>query len=193
MKQVPANAGPGLAGDLLVSDVNVFGCPLDYGPISTLPNQIIYYEPFLEAFYRVAPGAGDGGTKVLDAPADPGGLVDAVEWLPDGSGFVFSQYDIFLSEGNLYRYDFATQEVTPLTNFESEFAAGDLAISPDGQYIVFERFTELTGGSDLWIMGSDGSGMQLLIADAARPSWAPTAVTQPPTLDIHLYLPGVTR
>jgi Tol biopolymer transport system component len=112
-----------------------------------------------------------------------------VQWLPDGSGFLFTKTGDFRSNANVYRYDFAQGAVTQLTQFTNAFAI-DISASPDGQWIAFERSTtiELTTG-DVWIMHHDGSDMRQLVQNGLRPSWSQRA-PQPPK---QAYVPLIWR
>jgi Tol biopolymer transport system component len=73
---------------------------------------------------------------------------------------------------NIFRYDFATRKVTQVTQLETEFT-GSFSISPDGQWIVFERSKSLDDNRqiDLWISKINGSNARLLIRNAFSPSW----------------------
>jgi len=119
------------------------------------------------------------------APTSPHGTGTA-----RGSGFLFTKGN-FLDYANVYRYDFATSAATPLTQFTDEFAI-DVSVSPDGQWIVFERSetNEFTAG-DLWIMRWDGTEMRLLVQNGLRPSWSQHAL--PPPLIPRNYIPLVLR
>lgn len=115
-----------------------------------------------------------------------------VAWLPDGSGFVFSRYEL-LQGGGLYRYDFATGQSSEIVRIPGE-AIGKLSIAPDGQVIVFERGPRLDDSNDrfywgprvlcpcqLWTVGSDGSNLQMLVEDGRAPAWSPPLPDVPVT------------
>ena len=92
--------------------------------------------------------------------------------LPDGSGFLFSNQTLMRDSANIFRYDFATRKTTQITNLQNEFT-GSFSISPDGQWIVFERSKSLDEDRpiDLWIAPIDGGNPRLLVRDAFSPSW----------------------
>ena len=73
---------------------------------------------------------------------------------------------------DIYRYDFATRKVTQVTHLENEFT-GAFTISPDGQWIVFERSKSLDDNRaiDLWIAKINGSNARLLVRNGFSPSW----------------------
>ena len=93
-------------------------------------------------------GSDNPGTKLFDTGIEQ--VID-VQWLPDGSGFLYTQTGDFRSNANVFHYDFASTDIKPLTAFTNEFAI-DINPSPDNQWLVFERSAtiELTSG-DLWI------------------------------------------
>ena len=110
-------------------------------------------------------------------------------WLPDGSGFLYTQTGDFRSNANVFHYDLASTAVTTLTTFTNEFAI-DISPSPDSQWIVFERSAtiDLTSG-DLWMMRRDGTELQLLVENGLRPSWSQRV----PQLPKKVYMSLVRR
>jgi hypothetical protein len=141
---------------------------MDWGPAPAQANQILYSSYLNGGIYLVTEGSTSVGTKLIETGIE--GVVD-LQWLPDGSGFVFTKQN-FLDRSNVYHYDFSSGDVTQLTQFTNEFAI-DVSVSPDGQWIVFERSTTnaLTSG-DLWLMRRDGTDMRLLVQNGMRPSWS---------------------
>lgn len=95
-----------------------------------------------------------------------------VRWLPDASGFLFSTQTLMRDSANIFRYDFATRKVTQVTHLENEFT-GSFTISPDGQWIVFERSKSLDDNRDidLWIARINGGNARLLVRNGFSPSW----------------------
>jgi Tol biopolymer transport system component len=94
-----------------------------------------------------------------------------VRWLPDGSGIVFSKVDMATESSNLYRYDFGTRRTTTLTKLD-DFAHA-FSVSPDGRWVVFERTRTRRDDktADLWLVGTDGTGLRLLVKDGYHPAW----------------------
>jgi hypothetical protein len=192
MYQVSANPPAGGLNEApLLNTPTVNPCLIDRGPTAATSNKILYgvYWPSDRGIYLVTEGATGPGTKLITY--DTPDLLLGLQWLPDGSGFVFSKTTDYDISSNLYEYDFATNTVTPLTDFTDELAAG-FSLSPDGQSIVFER-TPTLGGSqiDLWIMDRAGSNMRLLVNDGQIPAWGVSAPA--PVLNHRVYLPGVLR
>jgi WD40 repeat protein len=189
MKYISSQPAPGSNGDVLLTNPNVFGCPIDAGPTAALANQVLYGDMFADGIYLVSEGASGPGTELVDLG---GNILDGLRWLPDGSGFLFSHFDLYLSKANIFRYDIATEELTQLTFVEGEYM-GDMTVSPDGQYVVFQRYVPGQSGSDLWIMTIDGEDLKLLVEDGSRPVWAPAASEPPTNSDQLIFLPFVKR
>ncbi|NTV80936.1 MAG: hypothetical protein HGA24_05895, partial [Candidatus Aminicenantes bacterium] len=137
-------------------------------------------------------GNASGGTQLVTVPDYSGQNVHDIEWLPDGSGFLFAmKFTQFPPDppgmySDIFKYNFASQVITRLTSLRYDSDAGGaqgLSISPDGQQIVFERAVDPsdTNGS-LWIMNRDGSNMHKLADDAGRPAWGQTASFPAPAI-----------
>jgi hypothetical protein len=188
MYRVPSNPVAGDYGEPLLnldpssppsSDV------MDWGPAPTRVNQILYSSYLNGGIYLVTESSNSVGTKLVETGIE--GVVD-LQWLPDGSGFVFTKQN-FIDRSNVYRYDFMGGGITQLTQFTNEFAI-DVSVSPDGQWIVFERSTtnELTSG-DLWLMRRDGTDLHLLVHNGMRPSWSQDT----PRIPNKIYAPLIWR
>jgi Tol biopolymer transport system component len=140
-------------------------------------------------------GDTSGGTQMVLIYDFDGKYIHDIEWLPDGSGFLFSEnYVNFEIFSDIFEYNLATQKITQLTpSLLDESGAGGsrgLSISPDGRQIVFERAVyPFDTSNSLWIMNRDGSGLRKLANDAGRPSWGRV----PAPLDKRVYLPTVVR
>ena len=165
-----------------------------WGPTPATADQYLYssgmsiFKDDIGGIYLNTVGDTSGGTQLVlfyDYSAE---YVHDIEWLPDGSGFLFSKFHVELGYfSDIYEYNFATQEITQLTptlNDESEYGgARGLSISPDGQQIVFERAVYLSDApSSLWIMNRDGTGLYKLLDDAGRPAWGRTPSFPVPTI-----------
>ena len=165
----------------------VFACVMDWGP-TVKANQIVY------GIYGIDYGIyllteGDTGTGERLITWDDFGLVLDIQWLPDGSGFLFEKTGGFNTNGNIFAYSFATREITQLTHFTNEFAGG-FSISPDGQYVVFERGPQLgfEGTYDVWVMRRNGTEMRRLVQNGMLPAWSPRALPAPPIPRSYLPL-----
>ena len=143
-------------------------CTWDWGPTPSTVNKVLIGGGLLDAnIYLATEGGETRGEKLIGG--GPTDLMLEAEWLPDGSGFLFS-----LSTGsaaNLYKYSFASKTATQITHFENEFLRS-FSISPDGQSVVFDRAKEFRDQRpDLWVMRIDGRDMRLLVRNASSPSW----------------------
>lgn len=181
------NPPVGSVGQPLQNDTNVFPCDLAWGPTAGTANQILYYMQLGDpGIYLTTEGNTGAGTKLVALYGS--NWVFDIQYLPNASGFVFSVTDDFLGSSNIYRYNSSDASLTQLTGFSNEFAR-ELSISPDGQHIVFERASTIDGPSDLWMVGIDGSSLQLLVQNGGHPSWSQRAIQIPH----KLYIPMVLR
>lgn len=151
---------------------------LEWGPVAR-PDEVLYVGWSFEGrfIYHAEEGASAPGTPLLEFEAYEN--VFGLDWLPDGSGFVFSYAPgAFGENADLWAYSFASGTATRITSFSGEYA-GELSVSPDGSRIVFERSTELREDGwmlvdpDLWVVNRDGSGLTLLVEGAGSPDWSP--------------------
>lgn len=184
MWQISATPGPGELGAPLLNAQNIFVNALDWGPTQATADQLLYYSYLNGGIFRVKEGSANGGTRLVATEGHE--LLLGLQWLPDGSGFVFAKTGDFLSNANAYRYDFASGATTPLTDFTDEFV-GDISVSADGQLLVFERAPQRDSPTaDLWVMRRDGSGMRLLVRNGLRPSWSQRAPQTPKKVFVPL-------
>ncbi|GAC1428814.1 MAG: hypothetical protein NVSMB6_28460 [Burkholderiaceae bacterium] len=167
--KVPAHPAPGeVAAHSMIGGKEAIALnTYDLGPTPATVGQILYAGgPTNYSIRLTKEGSGEAGTALVDHHSTE--YVANVTWLPDASGFLYS-INNFLNI-NIYRYDFATKKVTPLTHFEDE-ACPVFCPSPDGKWIVFERRKMADKKTDLWIMRTDGSDMRLLVHNGAAPAW----------------------
>jgi len=150
---------------------------LAYGPTQATADKILYsgWSDGDNIFMATAGQAGPGELLVKDSLVSNGTGILGIAWLPDGSGFLFSLGGAFGHNGNLFRYDLASQEVTQLTNYEAS-STHRMSISPDGTQVAYEL---QAGGildvnsapPDLYIMNIDDSEARLLVTGARSPAW----------------------
>jgi hypothetical protein len=149
-------------------------CVWDWGPTPATANQILYTENASgdSSVYRITEGGEHPGQKLTPYSDIEYQLLFDLRWLPDGSGFLFSNQTLMRDSANIFRYDFATRKVTQITHLENEFT-GTFSISPDGQWIVFERSKSLDDERpiDLWLVGINGRDARLLVRNASAPAW----------------------
>jgi len=161
--------------DPIFADKNPLGtCVWDWGPTTSTANQLLYTENASgdSSVYRISEGGKHPGQKLTSYSDIEYQLLFDLHWLPDGSGFLYSNQTLMRDSANIFRYDFNTRKVTQITRLENEFV-GNFSISPDGQSIVFERAKSLDENRaiDLWIARVDGSNSRLLVRNGFAPSW----------------------
>jgi len=149
-------------------------CTWDWGPTPSTANQLIYSENASgdSAVFRITEGAKHPGEKLTAFSDIEYQLLFDLRWLPDASGFLFSNQTLMRDSANIFRYDFSTRRVTQITHLQNEFT-GTFSISPDGESIVFERSKSLDENRDidLWIVKISGGNPRLLVRNAFGPSW----------------------
>jgi hypothetical protein len=201
ISQIPAVPPYGSIGEQL--PVVEYASPslVAWGPTPATKNQYLYYSnsnPFkdnVRGIYINTLGDTSGGTQLVLFYDFDGQDVHDIEWLPDGSGFLFTLFYVdFEFYSDIFEYNFATKSITQLTpsllDESGNGGARGLSISPDGQQIVFERAVyPFDTASSLWIMNRDGSNLHKLADDAGRPAWG--QVPAPPAASV--FLPMVVR
>jgi hypothetical protein len=176
LNSVGVNPVPGVyVHDPLFGGKNPLGtCTWDWGPTPALANQILYTENDSDdsAIYQIAEGGSHPGKKLTSFSNIEYQLLFDLRWLPDGSGFLFSNQTLMRDSANIFRYDFATGAVKQVTRLQNEFT-GAFSISPDGQWVVFEKSKSLDENRDidLWIVPLKGGEARLLVRDGFSPSW----------------------
>jgi hypothetical protein len=176
LNSVPINPTPGeYVYNPLFNGKNPMGtCTWDWGPTPSTANHLIYTENSSgeSAIFRINEGGTHPGEKLTAFSNIPYQLLFDLRWLPDASGFLFSNQTLMRDSANIFRYDFATHRVTQVTQLQNEFT-GAFTISPDGEWIVFERSKTLDDDReiDLWIVRKDGKNARLLVRNGFSPSW----------------------
>ncbi len=142
--------------------------------------------------YQTTEGGGQG-TLLVNA-VSTGISTQELAWLPDGSGFVYT-------DGlNFYLYRFSTGQVQPLTQlnlyrYTEQLLADPVhspTVSPDGKYLMFDRRT--VNGRDLWILNLENPvELWPVTTDgrAAYPDWGTNASGSNGARKI--YIPHVMR
>jgi hypothetical protein len=188
----------GTIGDqVLQTDVSAT-CEMAWGPTPARANQVLYavndvWEDGVDGIYLAEVGGSSPGERLVALQDFEGEAINDIEWLPDGSGFIFTKQHVdFGIMSDLFEYSFATGSIAQITQFGDDEYALNFSLSPDGSQIVFELSLELFDGpTDLFIIDRDGSNMRLLVQDAGHPAWSPGAVQMP--VFQNLYIPLVMR
>ena len=149
-------------------------CNWDWAPTSAIADQIIYTENSGEgsSIYQIKEGETHPG-KLLTAYSDiQYQILNDLHWLPDGSGLIYSTVNLFRESANIFKYDFKSKQTTQVTKLENTFARR-FSISPDGQWIVYERAPthDEDKDIDLWIQKINGGSPKLLMKNATSPAW----------------------
>ena len=183
----PANTG----GPILVPNVTGFTCDVDYGPTAATANQVLYYEYWISGsnVYRATEGQSGNGDLVYTFPTD--GTLLALHWLPDASGFIYSQQDELAESANLYLVKFGDTQPTPLTSYTSQFT-GQFSYSPDGKALVYELGAAPDVTPSLWILDLGTGQSHKLVDQGSRPSWA---IKSAPEVNFSnfTFLPAVVK
>src|SRR6202171_5272258 len=120
------------------------------------------------------------GTSITNLSRSPGTFDALPRWSPDGTRIVFSRF-VGQPPLNLYRMDADGSNVVRLTNHPDTLDAFP-AWTADGRQIVFTRTPNgatgagCGGGSTIWTVNADGSGLRQLTPDsfiACMPATAP--------------------
>jgi hypothetical protein len=205
ISQIPANPPYGSIGVDLPAVEKASPKLVAWGPTPATKDQYLYSSGMhvlkdnVGGIYLNTVGDASGGTQLVLIPDYSGQILYDIEWLPDGSGFLFAlEFTQFPPDpvgmySDIFEYNFASQVITRLTSLRYDSDAGGaqgLSISPDGQQIVFERAVyPLDSTSSLWIMNRDGSNMHKLADDAGRPAWGQV----PPSITRRARVPTAVR
>ena len=180
-----------------------YTCLHSWNPTLAGSNQYLYYSSDLisdaaHGIWLNTVGDASGGTRLYHPPWPLFFEMLDIEWLPDGSGFLFNMWymsgwdPVYTCVGtglphchNIFEYNLATHQITQRTDIDDETAMR-MTVSPDGQHIVFERTTDpvFDPTSSLWIINRDGTGLHMLVDDAGRPAWGPGALAVAPAVGI---------
>jgi WD40 repeat protein len=148
-------------------------CSWDWGPTSAMTDRIIYTDNNdVSGIYMMTEGGVHPGQLLTTFSDIQYQVLEDLHWLPDGSGFLYSTTDLYRQSSNIFRYDIQSKKTTQITHLDKEFAKA-FTISPDGQWIAYERANEADSHkpADLWLIKINGSGNKLLVKDAHDPSW----------------------
>jgi WD40-like Beta Propeller Repeat len=194
-RQLSANPPINALGETLLAPSSTLGflCAAEWGPTPALADQLLYneWDSTTRGIYRTTAGSAKPGELLVEY--DVFHLLLDLKWLPDGTGFIIAVAEWRAgrwASSNLYEHSFATKQLRQITSFDAELA-GAFSISPDGQWIAFERAPNLEAFADLWLVRRDGSDMRLLATKAARPAWSSRVPQAAP--EFHVYLPAAMR
>ncbi|HGX93325.1 MAG TPA: hypothetical protein ENK35_08430, partial [Candidatus Tenderia sp.] len=156
-------SGEALGRDLFSSSAGMVGKDLDWSPAN---DTVLFQGQSGGNFgiFHIDAGGSSATQRVLDSQF-LGAVTEEQAWLPDGSTFVYST-----SDGQIYEYNPSGNDTQLLAlNYES---VEGLSVSPDGNYIVFERV--MKSSHELWILDRlQPNTLWPLVTDfATDPDWA---------------------
>lgn len=198
MYTVPIQPGIGDMGARIDVGDGVFASAVAFSPVD---DDVLFYDG--NDVYRATPGQSENPAPLVEVT----NIFSGMDWLPDGSGFVYSSFSNFLGFGNLYLYRFADATLTQLTHFTDAYAYHP-SVSPDGQHLVYAYLAAGEETPQLMIRSLDGAQTWPLGVSGAQPDWGtgaqdpqpiptPTATLVPtpsPTDGSQkVYLPAVVR
>lgn len=179
--QVRSNPPAGAWYEPLVANDAFFNvCPVEWGPTAATADQLLakdgsdWFDASVIHVITMKEGATTKPAPLFSL--DPYVDVTDLQWLRDGSGFVFARSNsLFESDVNLWEYEFAGGTLTQLTDLHLDGLMRRFSMSPDGTQVAFEVVDDLIfpTSCDLWVMNRDGSGLALLAPDAGHPAWNP--------------------
>lgn len=120
---------------------------------------------------HIANADGSGSYRLPGSPA----FLSAVDWSPDGTKFVFSDFEelfVINTDGT------GKQQLTTVQQTQDGITADvDPRWSPDGTKILFTRYRSTIAGST-WVMSADGSNQRKLFNfDSYAPYWSPEGLS----------------
>ncbi len=140
-----ANANGEFLGRPLFN-TGIIGNDLDWSPATTSPDreQVLFQGEVNGTFgIHLTTEGSSSATTLVNNSQFLGALTEEQAWLPDGSTFVYST-----SDGQIYEYN-PNGNDKQLLALNNESVEG-LSVSPDGDYIVFERVMRTS--HELWIL-----------------------------------------
>jgi Tol biopolymer transport system component len=185
---VPATPSPGTTIGKAVAGTgkNRPACVFDWAPAAVAGPPILFAGWLAESgqtdnsiYQTDEEGARLTRLVHFDAPSE---RIMAIQWMPDGSGFLFTRVE---SRGgadtstNLYRYDFSTRTFVRMTRLQDDQHVRAFSVSPDGRRVVYEvgKLFYFPADADqpaLRMIRIDGSQDRPLVANASSPAWGRT-------------------
>jgi hypothetical protein len=188
----PNSPAIGANGQLINFDFDIAGLAMVWAPTPELKDYFLYFGSVTGGQYGVKESILLGnindttGVELIDIdPNEDGNYLLGLNWLPDGSGFLYSlkrsymdmDTYIWYDVANLYVYFFATGESTQLTEVPNNTYTRDMTVSSDGSKILFEYqysgdWINANPPIDLYMMNLNTGDVSLFVEDARTPVWS---------------------
>jgi len=170
--QIPAGAGPLDIGTTLLDPDASATMSATTPTWSPTDDRILYqrYDTTPSTIDLVRADADRVGDPIL-----PATLVNGIDWLPDGSGFIASDSSGMVERANLFLADLRTGAVTQITAYATGFAIWP-TVSPDGRFVAYSYSpVPLDEATMLELhVRHLGTGVDRVIAaNALNPDWGP--------------------
>jgi hypothetical protein len=168
---LPAFPAHGQLGqDLFTGNTVLVNGSLAWSPVS---DEFLYYSilAYPHGIYRGVKGS-DVSTHPLVLETD---YVSGLNWLPDGSGFLYSTQNFGFFSNQIIKFDFTSNQATVLAD-GSIYLVGSSA-SPDGLYMAFADRADENSPYDLFGKAIDGSQQWKIASDIVSWDWGPEATT----------------
>ncbi len=168
---LPASPAVGQFGqNLFKGGTTLVNGSLAWSPVS---DEFLYYSSLASprGIYRGVKGTAVS-THPLVVKTD---YVAGIDWLPDGSGFLFATQNFGYSSNRIYKYDFKSNQATVLVEGGRYLCPAEA--SPDGRYFAFANRANENSPFDLFVKAIDGGRQWKVTSDLCSWDWGPVPST----------------
>jgi hypothetical protein len=168
---LPASPAVGQFGqNLFMGDTTLVNGSLAWSPVS---DEFLYYSSLASprGIYRGVKGS-SVSTHPLVLKTD---YVAGIDWLPDGSGFLYATQNFGYSSNRIFKYDFKSNQATVLV--EGGRFLSPAEASPDGRYFAFANRANENAPFDLFGKAIDGNRQWKIASDLVSWDWGPAPAT----------------
>jgi hypothetical protein len=156
--------------DLFTGNTTLVNGSLAWSPVS---DEFLYYSilSYPHGIYRGIKGS-DVSTHSLVMETD---YVSGLNWIPDGSGFLFSTENFGYFSNQIIKFDFSSHQATVLA--EGSIYLVGVEVSPDGLYFAYADRADENSPYDLFGKAIDGSQQWNIANDVVSWDWGPEMST----------------
>ncbi len=168
---LPASPAVGQFGqNLFTGNTTLVNGSLAWSPVS---DEFLYYSSLASprGIYRGVKGTAVS-THPLVVKTD---YVAGIDWLPDGSGFLFATQNFGYSRNQIIKYDFKGKQATVLV--EGGRFLWPAEASPDGRYFAFANRADESSPFELFVKAIDGNRQWKITSDLVSWDWGPAPST----------------